>query len=69
MFYNECLSTFSLLTTANINEENIENTYFQQENLNFIFEDIINKIEIILNQEISENTELIVLIKRKYFLY
>ncbi len=54
MFYNECLSTFSLLTTSNISEENIESTIYQQENLNYIFENITAKIETILNQEISE---------------
>lgn len=54
MFYNECLATFTLLTNANITDEVNENSIYVHDNLNFIFENIVSKIEHILNQEISE---------------
>lgn len=54
MLYNEYLSTLSLLTTTSMCEDNIENVFYQPENINYIFENIISRIEFILNHEISE---------------
>ncbi|WP_158996639.1 type VI secretion system baseplate subunit TssK [Pigmentibacter ruber] len=52
LFYNECALALSLISNYNI--LNINLSEYNHLNLNFIFENIVSKIEHILNQEISE---------------